>query len=124
MIWPFGPCQLAAPAVILTKSGVPVPSIPVDRDPTRPRPHMSLEALRSVAVTLSVAGLMFSAGPARAQGEAKPPDQQRQQAQDAAKDVEKMQLEEAAARLKGAAALPECAHPGQKVPKLAWHDDL
>jgi hypothetical protein len=97
--------------------------IPVDRDPTRTRPDKSLKALRSVAVALGVAGLMFSAGPAGAEGEGKPTDQQRQ-AQEAAKDLEKNQLEEAAQRLKGAAALPECVRIGEKVLSLAWHDDL
>lgn len=87
---------------------------------------MSLDALRSVAVALFAAGLMFSAVPARAEGtETKPADQQRQQAQDAAaKDVEKNEFEEAALHLKGAAALPECVRIGQRILSLAWRDDL
>jgi hypothetical protein len=115
---------LAATAVILTKSGVRVHAIPVDCDPTRPRLHMSLQALRPVAAALCVAGLMLSANTARAQGDAKPNEQQRPQAQDPAKDVEKNELEEAAAHLKGAAALPECVRIGQRILSLAWRDDL
>jgi hypothetical protein len=85
---------------------------------------MSLKALRSAAVALGAAGLMFSVGTALAEGEPKPTDQQRQQAQDAAKDMEKTQLEEAAQRLKGAAALPECVRIGERILSLAWRDDL
>jgi len=84
---------------------------------------MLLKPLRPAAVALCVTGLMFSAG-ARAEGDAKPPDQQQKQAQDAAKDVEKNELEEAAQRLKGAAALPECVRIGQRILSLAWRDDL
>jgi hypothetical protein len=82
---------------------------------------------RFLAVGLFVAVLISAASPAHAQGsEPKAPDQQRQQAGEAAKDAQRKidEFAEAARVLGGPAANPECVWIGRRVVGLLWRDDL
>lgn len=85
-----------------------------------------LSSLRLFCVALCVAALGFTAPKAFAQsGTIKPPEQQKQPA-DNAKESQKSidEIAEAASLLTGPAGNPECVWLGRRVVSLLWRDDL
>ena len=83
---------------------------------------MSRPGLRSLAFVLLAAFLAAAGSPATAQAPADKANEQ--QKAEAAKKTEAAHLADVARRVKGSAALPECAHLGENAISLLMRNDV